>query len=307
MRELAAVGYGFTTPVPTTYRRLALLRRREHAEARNLVDIFGWNLPFRPELIAPRVLELMREGAFLHPLPARGSFRSGLRVGSVGDALYLHSPFPAPDAHAVFFGPDSYRFVEFIRAEMERAPSPGAILDIGTGSGVGGLFAWSRARAAHLTLSDINPLALQLAKVNAAFQGASPDLVLCSGVPAAGEGFDLIVADPPYVGGRSEPVYSRGGGERGEALALRWLEEALPRLRPGGRMLLYTGVAIVGGRDLVKAAFEAICATAGCASSYCELDPDIFPSLLLKPDYWGVDRVAAVGAVAVAPGAPKEP
>ena len=84
-------------------------------EARNLVDVFGWNLPFRRETLDVEMLALMAAGRILQ---ARGDlFVSTLRVASVKALLFLHSAFPTDDRDAVFFGPDSYRFTDFIRAE----------------------------------------------------------------------------------------------------------------------------------------------------------------------------------------------
>jgi hypothetical protein len=59
-------------------------------------------------------------------------------------------------------------------------------------------------------------------------------------------------------------------------------------------MLLYSGAAIVDGRDGLKTALEAL---PGAAVRYAEIDPDVFGEELDKPPYAGVERIAAVGAV----------
>jgi hypothetical protein len=64
-------------------------------------------------------------------------------------------------------------------------------------------------------------------------------------------------------------------------------------------MLLYTGSAIVAGRDGFRAALERSAAALGCTLRYAELDPDIFGELLEEPAYRDVERIAAVGAVLV--------
>ncbi|WP_162998196.1 hypothetical protein [Brevundimonas lutea] len=109
--------------------------------------------------------------------------------------------------------------------------------------------------------------------------------------------FDVIAANPPYIAGAQTRLYRDGGGERGEGLALDWARDAIPRLNPGGRFLLYTGSAIVQGRDAVKAALEDLAARTGCRIDFEEIDPDVFPESLGQPAYREVERIAAVGAI----------
>ena len=70
----------------------------------------------------------------------------------------------------------------------------------------------------------------------------------------------------------------------GAALSLDWALAAARRLAPGGRMLLYTGSAIVDGEDRLEAALRARL-PAGCTLRYAELDPDIFGEQLDEPGY----------------------
>ncbi|MDB5748495.1 MAG: SAM-dependent methyltransferase, partial [Massilia sp.] len=69
---------------------------------------------------------------------------------------------------------------------------------------------------------------------------------------------------------------------------------ALDRLAPGGTLLLYTGIAIVDGRDefleTIRPRLEAACES----WSYEELDPDIFGGQLDCEGYEEVERIAAV-------------
>jgi len=67
-------------------------------------------------------------------------------------------------------------------------------------------------------------------------------------------------------------------------------------------MLLYTGVAIVGGHDHLRDALERDLPALGCTLRYRELDPDIFGEELEKPAYADVERIAAIGAVVEAAG-----
>lgn len=291
LRALAAAGYDFTTPAPETHRRV--LRRRRRLRAETLADVFGWNLAFAPGDVDPALVDELRRGGAL--LERGGRMRSALRVARVGEALFLHSAYPPRAADAVFFGPDSYRFAEFIRRETGAPPR--RIVDVGAGAGVGGIVAARLYPQAAATLADVNPKALRLARINAAFAGVTAEFLEGQGLdPVVGE-VDLVIANPPYMAQGGGRIYRDGGGLLGAGLSLAWAQAAVRRLSPGGRMLLYTGAAMVQGRDPLREALAAICAAGGCALRYQEIDPDVFPGSLAHPAYWGVERIAAVGAV----------
>jgi hypothetical protein len=92
-------------------------------------------------------------------------------------------------------------------------------------------------------------------------------------------------------------TYRHGGDLHGARLSLDWTLAAARRLEPGGRMLLYTGSAIVGGRDALRETLERTLPDLGCTLRYREIDPDVFGEELEKPAYAEVERIAVVGAV----------
>ncbi len=291
---LARRGYRFAAPAPSSHHRI--LWRRGWRSGTDLADVLGWNMPFREGKPFADLVKLLHRAQMLER--RGGRLRSWLRVASVGPLLFLHSGLRTAGQDAVFFGPDSYRFAAFIRAHMPTLRPGATILDIGAGAGVGGVFAHSLAPQASLTLTDVNPNALALARVNAAFADQTLRLLQGEGLAGAEGLFDLIVANPPYLGG-SGKTYSEGGGPLGLSLSLDWTHQALRRLKPGGRMLLYTGAPFVRGQDLLRPSLEAISREAGCVMDYEPLDPDVFPSTLLHRAYWRVERIAAVGAVMI--------
>ena len=91
--------------------------------------------------------------------------------------------------------------------------------------------------------------------------------------------------------------YRDGGGMYGAALSLEWALAAAAKLTLGGRLLLYTASAIVGGHDGLKAALLERLHGGRFTVSYRELDPDVFGEQLEEPHYTGVERIAAVGIV----------
>jgi methylase of polypeptide subunit release factors len=291
---LADAGYRFVTVTPETHRRV--LERAADRLAGDLRDVFGWNLPFEEGLLLPPPIRESLERAGMAGRE-NGLCRSRLRVASVDDRLFLHSAYPTDEADAVFFGPDSYRYVRFLRDELPRLPPPRRLVDIGAGSGVGAIMAAALLPGAHLTATDINPLALCWARVNARHAGVELETIEGPGLEAVEGAVDLVIANPPFVADPAGRLYRDGGGMRGARLSLDWALAAARRIEPGGTVLLYTGSAIVAGRDELSEALAARLPDLGCALRYAEIDPDIFGELLAEPSYADVERIAAVGAV----------
>jgi methylase of polypeptide subunit release factors len=106
--------------------------------------------------------------------------------------------------------------------------------------------------------------------------------------------FDLIIANPPYLIDSAHRKYRHGGGPLGEEVSLTILDEAIQRLAPGGTLLLYTGAAIVEGKDLFFTEVTRRLDQRHFGIAYAELDPDIFGEELERDCYWDVDRIACV-------------
>ena len=199
----------------------------------------------------------------------------------------------------MFFGPDSYRFADFIVEELARDSICRTVVDIGTGSGVGLIIAAGPAAPARFAMTDINPAALEFAAINAAYAEVKTETLLGDALAGWDGDIDLALANPPYLIDEDERAYRHGGGMLGAQLSLDMATEAAQRLGPGGRLLMYTGSAIVGGSDGFKAALAKAATAADCTLRYRELDPDVFGEELDRPAYAeaGVERIAAVGAV----------
>jgi methylase of polypeptide subunit release factors len=151
----------------------------------------------------------------------------------------------------------------------------------------------------RLVLTDINPRALHFAAANAAHAGCS-DAELLQGdlfAPVAGREFDLVIANPPYLNDAGQRAYRHGGGRWGEGLSERIVREGIPCLAPGGRLVLYTGVAIVDGHDTLLDSLREDLQATGWPWRYRELDPDVFGEELDEPAYAEADRIAVTALV----------
>lgn len=292
-RALQARDYRFITGTPLTHSHVNA--RPQNALARDLAGVFGWSRAFSPQLLDAELIELMRAAGVL--IEEGGQWRSAVRWSSLGGQLLVHSQYPTQQADAVFFGPDTYRFVRAIDAFLS-APSTPPIqraVDIGCGAGPGALCIALARPAAQVQALDINPRALELTEVNAALAGAQNLQAMHSNLLDEAPGaFDLIVANPPYMLDSEHRAYRDGGGELGAGLSVAILDAALSRLSQGGSLLLYTGVAMTAAGDPFLEHVRHAVAGRELAWRYEEVDPDVFGEELLKPGYEQVERIAAV-------------
>lgn len=234
-------------------------------------------------------------------------WRSRVRYSSLGGQIYVHSAFPTVQPDAVFFGPDTYRFAALIERALGLRQQPFQhVVDIGCGTGAGGLVALSLLAgrcAPQLTLADINPQALLYAQVNAALAGQTGVHCLNSDVlRSVQDPVDLVLSNPPYLVDPQARLYRDGGGSFGCDLSVRIVRESLERLAPGGMLILYTGTVIVAGEDIFLRDILLMLQQPGIWYEYSEIDPDVFGEELEHPAYAQVERIAVVSLVVLKPG-----
>ncbi len=135
-----------------------------------------------------------------------------------------------------------------------------SVVDLGTGSGCLAILAARAFRHAEIDAVDVSAGALELAALNVAEHGLGDRVSLLAGDlfgPVAGRRYDLIIANPPYVGEaamgqlprefRHEPALALAGGPDGLDIVRRILAGARAHLQPGGGLLceIGTGRAIL--------------------------------------------------------------
>jgi methylase of polypeptide subunit release factors len=287
LRQLDDREYRFTCITPATHARVL---SRPAPDEPGLRDIFGWNRHFLASQLDPELLRLLERSGCVEKTGAQ--LRSRVRVASLGGRLFLHSSYPTSSEDSVFLGPDTYRFVRFVLAQRQELERVAWLVDMGAGSGAGGILAGAAAAIARVTLVDINPAAARLARINAIAAGAEVSVLVSDQIP---RGCDLVIANPPYMMDISHRTYRDGGAMFGGELAWRWAKEALESLVPAGTMLLYTGAAVRRGRVPLVECLQSLCTKADAALDVEEIDPDVFGEELEDPAYGEIDRIAALG------------
>ncbi|MGE9807315.1 DUF7059 domain-containing protein [Janibacter sp. G1551] len=151
---------------------------------------------------------------------------------------------PLPQDHVLGIGGASTTLATWTpRLPVARA------LDVGTGCGVQSLHLSQHAE--HVVATDLSARALGYAAFNAALNGTSWELRAGSMLePVAGETFDLIVSNPPFVitpRAAGVPLYEyRDGGRSGDAVVADLVRRVGAHLAPGGIAQLLGNWEIVG-------------------------------------------------------------
>lgn len=111
------------------------------------------------------------------------------------------------------------------------------VLDLGTGSGIGALFA---ARlGASVVATDINPEAVRCAQINALAHHVEVRITTRVGdlfAPVKDERFDVILFNPPYY--RGPPLDLADTAWRSQDTFDRFLHELAGHLTPNGKALI---------------------------------------------------------------------
>lgn len=289
-RVLQQKEYRFTTVTPLTHSR----HLAKHPSAENLRDIFGWSKPFQRNRLTTSEFNLAERAGILEA--HADGWRSIVRWSTLDDLLLVHSAYPTEGPDDVFFGPDTYRFVRLLKDFLRTGAAVERAVDIGCGSGAAALVIASQHPDAEVLAVDINPLAVRLAAINARLASvANVETALSNILGAVDDSFDLIVANPPFMMDSASRKYRDGGGALGAELSLKIVDAALSRLNAHGTLVLYTGVAIVDGKDLFLENLHQLLDGQACNWSYDEIDPDVFGEELATPRYDAVERIAVVG------------
>lgn len=148
--------------------------------------------------------------------------------------------------------PETAELVEWVLA-ITAGQRPYRVLDLGAGSGVIGITLMLERPEWSVTLSDISAAALDVARENARRYKLAPSFVKSDLFDQlAGQRYDLIVTNPPYIDRAATAVMDRAVLDYEPAVALfadehglgfyhRLFKQAGDHLRAGGQLFGETG------------------------------------------------------------------
>jgi release factor glutamine methyltransferase len=166
--------------------------------------------------------------------------------------------------------PDTETVVEVARSVRDKADggraAPCRVLDLCTGSGARARARAKELPAATVVATDVSPEAVAIARRNAERNAFADRVDVRVGdlfAPVAGEQFDLIVSNPPYIASaviatlsaevKREPMLALDGGADGLVFYDRICAEAGAHLVAGGALVVEHGY---DQADPVRARFE---------------------------------------------------
>ena len=171
----------------------------------------------------------------------------------LGEQEFWGLPFYV-DAHVLVPRPDTETVVEVARSLRSDRSAPCRVLDLCTGSGVLAVSLAKELPAARVVATDISEAAVAIARKNAERNGFGERIDVRLGdlwEPVAGERFDLIVSNPPYIASsvietlaaevKREPRAALDGGPDGLAFYDRICAAARMHLEPGGALVVEHG------------------------------------------------------------------
>jgi release factor glutamine methyltransferase len=200
-----------------------------------------------------------------------------------GEAEFYGLPFlVTPDV--LITRPETEHLVEKVIALAHQFRKP-RIVDIGTGSGAIAIALASHLPHAAITAIDLSTSALAIAQKNAKHNGVAIRFLQGELLdPVAGEEFEIIVSNPPYVPTTDrdslsvevrdhEPALALFAGADGLDIYRRLIPQAFTGLVPGGYLALEIGYG-------QSQSIEALLAASG------------FKQIEFVPDLQSIPRVA---------------
>lgn len=174
------------------------------------------------------------------------------------------------DPHVLVPRPDTETVVEVIvkacSARADGKAAPWRVLDLCTGSGAIALALAKELPAARVIATDVSAEAVAIARRNVLRNKLDERVEVRHGdlfAPVAGETFDIIASNPPYIATsviatlsaevKREPVLALDGGADGMVFYDRICRDAAAHLAPGGSLVVEHGY---DQADAVRVRFE---------------------------------------------------
>jgi release factor glutamine methyltransferase len=171
------------------------------------------------------------------------------------------------DANVLVPRHDTETVVQLVLEQRGDKKAPVRVLDLCTGSGVLAVTLARELPAAQVVATDVSEAAAAIARKNAEHNEVADRVDVRVGdlfAPAAGEVFDVVVANPPYIATaviatldkevQREPTLALDGGADGLDVVRRLVAAAPAHVAPGGLLAVEHGY---DQADAVQRLFEA--------------------------------------------------
>jgi release factor glutamine methyltransferase len=224
-------------------------RARQDAEFL-LCHVLGRN---RAGLLAHRDVELDSVQSEIYEQMFRRRLAGEPIQHIVGEAEFYGLPFHV-NRDVLIPRPETEHAVERVLELAAQFATP-RIVDVGTGSGAIAVALAHKLPASSITAIDLSANALAIAKTNAARNEVANHIRFLHGdllAPVAGEQYEIVVSNPPYVPEADrdslsvevrdyEPAQALFAGEDGLAIYRRLIPDAFSALVSGGFVALEIG------------------------------------------------------------------
>jgi hypothetical protein len=239
----------------------ALRRTTSGAPIDTLVRLFLLQTPVareEAERALPGLVDRLCNAGLLEQSVSEVAARTDCRPYATAEAgrdrdLWVVSDLtPGLDGAPVAVGPDHVLGISSAStslAQLTMREPVGSALDLGTGCGVQALHLAAHARSVVAT--DVNERALWMTRLNAALNQVEVDVRDGSFFePVAGERFDLIATNPPFVisPATGERLVYRDSGLPGDRVVEHIVRTGPDHLTDGGWLQVLANWAIVDGR-----------------------------------------------------------
>jgi len=171
----------------------------------------------------------------------------------VGEQEFWSLPFTV-DPSVLIPRQDTETVVQLVVDTLADRATPRMALDLGTGSGVLAVTIAKELPGVAMIATDVSAAAAAMARTNATRNGVDARVEVRIGdlfAPVAGETFDLIVSNPPYIASaviatldrevRREPMLALDGGPDGLVLVRRLVEGLAAACNPGALIAIEHG------------------------------------------------------------------
>ncbi|GEM_PF-850546 len=231
--------------LPAMWNKWGAYRKKAPNKLYRLLDLFLLNQAVPPEMIKELPSDLIE---LLCNLGVMRRTRSGwlrmcdlILIRLYGNWLFVQPPQTNPK---IYYGDDSVALLTRLQPKRK-----GKCLDLCAGAGIQSLYC--SLFASHTVAVEINPEAAKVAQLNVLMNDREDSVMVCCGdlyEPVAGEVFDTVVCNPPFIPFPENMPYPFVGHGGADGLrVIRHILNGLPSVLASGGTAQLIGTCLSDG------------------------------------------------------------